>query len=256
MTTDVDDISRTPASRIRAPIMYQSWNRITFLHWSYEPRAIQRLLPRGLLVDEFGGDAWVGVTPFVLEGLTVPGIPPLPWISRSPETNVRTYVRGPDGRRGIWFFSLDIARLPAMVVARAAFRLPYMWSKLSANDANGRVRYRGRRRYGDGPASYDIEVEPTGPVDDEHVSPFDNFLTARWVLFTFYGRRAASVSVHHEPWPLWRARLIRADQDLLGATGIPPPRGDPILHFSPGVSTRIGVPRLIEPSWRGRPVGI
>jgi uncharacterized protein YqjF (DUF2071 family) len=158
---------------------------------------------------------------------------------------VRTYVRGPDGRRGIWFFSLDIARLPMMVVARGAFRLPYMWSKLSANVVNGRVRYRGRRRYGDGPASYDIEVEATQPLAEDDVRPFDNFLTARWVLFTFYGRYLAFVPAQHPPWPLWKARLIRADQDLLSAAGIPPPRDDPILHFSPGVRTRIGVPRII-----------
>jgi uncharacterized protein YqjF (DUF2071 family) len=245
MTAGADGVGRHPTERVRLPIMYQNWNRITFLHWSYEPRAVQRLLPRGLLVDEFEGAAWVGITPFVLRGLTVPGIPPLPWLSQSPETNVRTYIRGPDGRRGIWFFSLDIARLPAMVVARAAFRLPYMWSTLSANVVRGRVRYRGRRRYGNGPASYDIEIEPTSRLEEGDVSVFDNFLTARWVLFTFYGTHPASVSAEHAPWPLWRANPIRVEQNLLAAAGLPPPGGEPVLHFSPGVSTRISIPRLI-----------
>jgi uncharacterized protein len=253
MTADAGDIGRFPSELVRRPIMLQGWNRITFLHWSYDPRTIGRLLPRGLRVDEFEDRAWVGITPFLLEDVTVPGIPPPPWLSRSPETNVRTYVRGQDGRRGIWFFSLDIARLPAMIIARTAFRLPYMWSKLSATATSGRMRYRGERRLGGRSASYDIEVEPTRRLEEDDVSAFDNFLTARWVLFTFYGRHPASVSVEHPPWSLWRATPVRVDQGLLAAAGVPPPRDDPVLHFSPGVSTRIGVPRLIPLAADRRP---
>ncbi len=50
----------------------------------------------------------------------------MPWVSRFCETNVRTYVRDSHGRAGIWFFSLDAARLGAVAaaVARAAYHLP------------------------------------------------------------------------------------------------------------------------------------
>jgi uncharacterized protein len=246
MMADSSHVSRTPTERVRRPVILQRWSRITFLHWSYDPETIQRLLPPPLRVDEFDGRAWVGITPFVLEDLTVPGIPPPPWISRSPETNVRTYVRGPDGR-GIWFFSLDIARLPAVVVGRTAFRLPYMWSRLSVNGTAGHMRYRGQRKWAGGFASYDIEVLPTRSIDEVEIGRFDNFLTARWLLFTFYGTHPASVSAEHPPWPLWRAEPIRVEQTLLAAAGLPAPRdGDPVLHFSPGVPSRIGAPRLIR----------
>jgi len=44
--------------------------------------------------------AWVGLTRFVLGDLRTPVAPAPPWFSRFPETNVRTYVVGPDGREG------------------------------------------------------------------------------------------------------------------------------------------------------------
>ena len=89
--------------------MYQSWSCLAFLHWSYEPRVLARLLPGRLRPHTFDGRAWVGLTPFLLEGLRTPVAPVPPWFARFPETNVRTYVVGPDGRDGLWFFSLDAA---------------------------------------------------------------------------------------------------------------------------------------------------
>ena len=39
---------------------------------------------------------------------------------------------GPDGREGLWFFSLDAARLEPVLVARSAYALPYKWAAMSA----------------------------------------------------------------------------------------------------------------------------
>ena len=49
---------------------------------------------------------------------------------------MRTYVRGPDGTVGVWFLSLDAARLAPVVVARRHFHLPYYWSSMSL-EVNG-----------------------------------------------------------------------------------------------------------------------
>ena len=104
---------------------------LTFLHWRYPPETVQALLPDGLEVETFDGVAWVGLIPFLMDRVRPRWLPPVPWLSRFPETNVRTYVRGPDGRTGIWFFSLDAARLPAVLAARVGFGLPYYWSEMS-----------------------------------------------------------------------------------------------------------------------------
>ena len=99
------------------------------LHWPYAPEVVQQLLPAPLAVDVFDGRAWVGLVPFRMR-IRLPRSPFVPWLSSFPETNVRTYVIGPDGRRGSWFLSLDVPRLGAVVVARATYRLPYHWSRM------------------------------------------------------------------------------------------------------------------------------
>ena len=89
--------------------MVHWWDELTFVHWSYPPAVVQRLLPPGLEVETFDGRAWVGLVPFILR-VGLPGVAPIPWVCEFAETNVRTYVRSADGERGIWFFSLDAAR--------------------------------------------------------------------------------------------------------------------------------------------------
>src|SRR5262245_34843152 len=130
---------RAPTARpVRYPVMMQHWRRLAFLHWRYPPDVVQALLPEGLRVETFDGDAWVGLIPFLMAGVRLPRVPALPWLSRFAETNVRTYVTGPDGRSGIWFFSLDAARAPAVLAGRVGYGLPYEWSAMTVRVA-GRV---------------------------------------------------------------------------------------------------------------------
>jgi uncharacterized protein DUF2071 len=165
----------TPERPVRFPVMYQQWNWLTFLHWTYDPTVLRPLVPQPLELDTFDGAAWVGITPFLMEGLRAPGLPSVPWLSRAPETNVRTYVRAPDGQQGIWFFSLDHARLPAVTFARATYFLPYMWSSMSFRRRGPRVVYRGRRRWPGPPASYDIAVEVGDPLADRDLDDARSF---------------------------------------------------------------------------------
>jgi len=49
----------------------------------------------------------------------------------------------------------------------------------------------------------------------------------------------ARSNVEHEPWPLHRATVPELDQNLVTAAGLPEPLGEPVVHWSPGVRTRI-----------------
>ena len=60
--------------------------------------------------------------PFHMSGVRARGLPALPWLSRFPELNVRTYVLF-DDKPGVFFFSLDAANLSAVWAARAFYRL-------------------------------------------------------------------------------------------------------------------------------------
>jgi uncharacterized protein YqjF (DUF2071 family) len=88
--------------------MAQTWNDLLFAHWPLPPALVAPLLPAGLPLDTFDGQAWIGVVPFHMSGIRLRFTPPLPWLSAFPELNVRTYVTL-DGKPGVFFFSLDAA---------------------------------------------------------------------------------------------------------------------------------------------------
>jgi uncharacterized protein YqjF (DUF2071 family) len=187
------------------------------------------------------------VTPFLLRDLRTPLAPAPPWFASFPETNVRTYVRGPDGREGLWFFSLDAGRLEPVLVARSTYRLPYMWSAMAVERDGPLLRYRSRRRWpGPKPAEAAIAVEVGAPLRAEELGAFDHYLTARWQLYTRLGGVLARSNVEHEPWPLRRAVVRELDQSLVAAAGLPAPQGSPVVHWSPGVRTRISALRPLR----------
>lgn len=222
---------------------------MSFLHWRYPAEVIRPLLPDGLAVHTCDGDAWVGLLPFVMDEVRLPGMPPLPWLSRFPETNLRTYVRGPGGHSGIWFFSLDAARLPAVAGARLGLGLPYFWSDMKVTRRENSLVYRGQRRLS-GPqgVGYHIEVGMGEAYRDDELTPLDHFLTARYRLYSAMLGRWVAVDVEHPPWPLHRAEVVKLRQNLTQAAGLPDPTGTPLVHASPGVRVRIGVPRKVSKS--------
>jgi uncharacterized protein len=228
---------------IERPVMRQRWERLTFLHWKFDPADVARLLPDGLEPDLFEGAAWVGLVPFFMHVATGHGRT-APWASRFCETNVRTYVRDRDGRVGIWFFSLDAARLGAVAVARTTYQLPYYWSHLRVSGDDHALTYHCRRHW---TGARDVHSQVQVTVGDRfgasELTERDHFLTARWVLFSVAGRRYRFARACHDPWPLYRAEATMVDDVLVQAAGLPAPAGTPLVHYSPGVDVTIGPPQ-------------
>lgn len=221
--------------------MYHRWTWITFLHWRYPAAVVQSLLPAALTAETSGGSAWIGLTPFLMAGIRPPALPALPWLSKFGEINVRTYVRDARGRSGIWFLSLDAARLPAVLAARAGYRLPYFWSDISVRVSGDRIGYRCRRRNPGGNARLAAEVELGPPLAEDERDELAHFLTARYRLFTTIAGKLAAAEAEHGPWPLHRATVLSLEQDLISHAGLPAPAGEPLVHASPGVPVRIGM---------------
>ncbi|HEV8040084.1 MAG TPA: DUF2071 domain-containing protein [Bryobacteraceae bacterium] len=216
--------------------MRQTWRNLTFLHWRYEPGVVARLLPPGLQLDTFDGAAYVGLIPFEIHNLR--GIP------HFPETNVRTYVIGPDGSRAVWFFSLDAARLLAVIGARVAYHLPYFWAKMHVRAEDGKVCYTSRRKWPHSVRHFaDIVIKPEDrrPRSWQGTAlPHVDFLTARYRLYALNGRRLAYAQIEHDPWPLTRATVIKLDQNLIEAAGLPTPQGAPLVDYAAELNVRIG----------------
>jgi uncharacterized protein len=101
----------------RKPAMYQSWQELLFLHWEIAPEVIAATLPDGLVPHLREGRAYLGIVPFLMRNIRPRGFPCVPWISDFLELNVRTYVLGPGGVPGVWFYSLDTDRRVARIRA-------------------------------------------------------------------------------------------------------------------------------------------
>lgn len=237
--TAIEAISADPPFRVARPVLRQAWLELTFLHWHFDPAAVRRLIPAELELDLWEGRAYVGLVPFILDDITLTKAPAAPWLSRFNETNVRTYVRDRTGARGVWFFSLDAARLAAVIGARVSYALPYFWAKMSVRKEVGRVLYRSVRRHGP-EGMTDIVIRPGDPVTEP--TELEHFLSARWRLFAYRGGRLLRADVEHPRWPLQRAAVERLDQTLLQADGLPAPVGAPLVHFSAGTRVLTGWP--------------
>ncbi|MFF5537781.1 YqjF family protein [Streptomyces cinerochromogenes] len=231
-----------PEHRVRMPALRAGWLTQTFLHWAYAPELIQRLLPDELTVDTFDGHAWVGLTPFVMADVRPPGCPVA--LAAFPETNLRTYVRGPGGREGLWFLSIEVAS-PVMLAARA-IGAPYHLGRLRLARSGESVTYAGSR-WGGGSA-YRMTVRPGPPIRPTHR---DVWLASRWRAFTHSAGALWETPVEHEPWPLRAARLDDLAESVTRAAGLPAPAEEPLVHFSDGVhKVRLGLSRPVRPQSR------
>ena len=236
---------RLPEHEVPHPLGLMRWTAVSFVHWSYEPQVVAPLLPAGLELDLYEGRAWVGLVSFFMADVRPPGLPALPKASTFPEVNVRTYVRAPDGTDGLFFLTLEASRL-ATTLARPTIGINYAWAAMQITCAGTAVQYRTRRRWPVAPAAYsrhDVEVGAAIPADD--LTHFDHYLTGRWRAFSRRRGRLFCTPVHHEPWPLHTARLAALDDGLVAACGLPAPRGEPVVHYAPEVSVRLGPPRPV-----------
>lgn len=159
----VDVTAHRPWPMPRAPwLMTQSWHDVLFAHWPVTPSDLRRLVPDPFELDLFDGEAWLSVVPFRMTNVSVRGVPPLPWLSKFPELNVRTYVRVAD-RPGVYFFSLDAARRPAVHAARMFLNLPYHLAEMTVERSGDAVRYESTRRRPEA-AAFSASYTPLGVV--------------------------------------------------------------------------------------------
>jgi len=224
------------------PMLTMQWRDLAFLHWPVDTGAAARLMPPGTRPDLFRGVSYAGVIAFRMHDVGVPGLPALPYLGSFPETNVRLYSVGPDGRRGVVFCSLDAARLLPALLGRAAVRLPYQWSGMRIRRRGDVVSYASRRRWPRPGARLQLALRVGERLD--RPSDLEHFLTARWGLHTtWYGGRVCYLPNEHPRWPLYRAALVGLEEDLLATAGLPPPVGEPVsVLYSPGVAVRMGAP--------------
>jgi uncharacterized protein YqjF (DUF2071 family) len=212
-------------------VMAQTWQNLLFAHWRVDPDELRRHLPAQIPLDTFDGDAWVGVTPFVVTGCRPRLMLPVPGAARFPEINVRTYSTI-GGKPGIYFLSLDAASRLAVEVARRVYRIPYFPAEMSARREGDRIHYAHRRAQADAPpAEFVARYRPTGPARNAVPGSWEHWMAERYCLYTLDGAgRVLRGNIHHPPWPL-RPAEVQIEANRMGEEVGLDLAGDPVAHF-------------------------
>jgi len=214
--------------------MSQRWSDLLFAHWPVPVAALRPQIPVRLEIETFEGTAWIAIVPFRMEAVRPRALPALPWLSRFPELNVRTYVKL-DDRPGVFFFSLDATNPVAVSVARQWFLLPYFRARITCARDGEFIAYSSVRTHqGAPPARFEARYGPAGDVFQAQPGTLEHFLTERYCLYASGASVGGSsddlyrAEVHHGPWPLQPAEATVTTNSLLATVGLddapePPP---------------------------------
>ncbi len=240
------DAAPTPAAphRVTIPVNLHRWEDIAFLHWPVPPASLAPLLPGGARALVHEGSAWVTMTPFRIH--VQPPLIRLPTrLSVFPETNLRTYIAGPDGRQGLWFLHMEVTSA-WFVAALRAIGLPYTRRRMRIDQREGALRYRSWSS-GTNRQNHDVRVRPTQPLHPAHGDALTRFLTARWAAYHRRGPLLMRTPVEHPPWALQAAEVEHCEvAGLFSAARLPSPSGPALAHFSRGVPVRVGPPAIVR----------
>ncbi len=237
-----EPVTIDPVRAVRLPLLTMHWLDLAFLHWPVDPAAAAAHMPPGVRPDTFGGVTYVGLVAFRMHGVGLLGLPGLPYLGSFPETNVRLYSVGPDGRRGVVFCSLDAARLLPTMVGRAGVRLPYLWAGARVRRTGDVIAYASQRRWPRAGARLRLRLRIGERLAEP--SPLEQFLTARWGLHARWYGRTIYLPNEHPRWEIHHAEVLALEENLVAAAGLPAPAGAPVsVLYAPGVPARAGLPR-------------
>ncbi len=225
--------------------MDHHWRDLLFMHWIVSAEVIQAMLPDGLTVDTFDGNAYVGLVPFRISRINARSCPPVPGFCQFPEINVRTYVHREGCDPGVWFFSLDAANVFACIGARISYHLPYFYAEMSQSaltGGTGTITKFSSKRYYPRPIPAYANIEYI--VGDEQpavskVGTLEHFLIERYLLYSFARNKINVGQVYHTPYSIQPAELVKLDENLVRAAGIVRPDAAPLIHFSRGVDVNV-----------------
>ena len=240
----------------RPLVMTQTWAEIVWCHWRVPMSAMDGRFPPGVRAQEHDGSAWVGLVPFEMRDLrlAVAGrtMPTVPTTGAFSEVNVRTYVTGPAGP-GVWFDTLDASTPLGAIVARAAWSLPYVRSRITASvdtprppdeapDLHPRRAWSVERVDG---TTARVDARVGAEID---ASALDRFLTERYSLYArawWAPRRALWAPVDHAPWTLHEGQAVDVDAGVVRAAGYPVTDRPDVVTAGEAVQVKVGLPRLL-----------
>ena len=200
----------------------QTWEHTFWAHWPVSTAEVRRRVPDELEIEEYDGSAWLSVVFFRVRSLRARGALPLPGISSFLQLNVRTYVCGPDGLPGVWFFSIDASSRLAALGIRRLYRVPAFHARMTLEPEDD-WQEAECARLGEPGRVFSARYRPAGEAFHPQLGSLDSFLTERYRLFTV----DASAEMHHDRW-----LLCAAEAEIELASIAPFSLGEPRLCHS------------------------
>jgi uncharacterized protein len=220
-------------------VMHMRWLDLAFLHYPVPAANLEKFIPKGLTLETFDGNAWLGVVPFRMDQIHARGLPSIPGTDAFLELNLRTYVM--DGvHSGVWFFSLDAENPLAVRGARVGFHLPYMDAKMSSRVENGWFDYSSLRTHRNAPpATFKAKYKPVGEVFHAAPGTLEHWLTERYCLFSTDARgNVYRGDILHQPWSLQACEAQILENTMAEQIGITLPNIVSVTHFAKELDVR------------------
>lgn len=190
-------------------IMTQTWEHLLFAHWAIPPSMIRSMVPDALEIDTYEGTGWISIIPFMMTGVRLRCLPPIPFTTTFPEINVRTYVKV-GGRSGIYFLSLDASNPLITAIARKWYRLPYFEASMNFQKHKEGIEIHSRRvKSPVQTEQFSAAYQPRTDVFIAKKGSLEYWLTERYTLFCECAKtkRIYGANVYHEPWRLQKATV-------------------------------------------------
>ncbi|HKC77714.1 MAG TPA: DUF2071 domain-containing protein [Gaiellaceae bacterium] len=175
----------------------QTWEHTFWAHWPVSVEDVRPRVPDELEIEEFDGSAWLSFVFFRVRALRARGALPVPGISSFLQLNVRTYVRGPDGLPGVWFFSIDASSRLAALGVRRIYRVPAFFARMTLDPVED-WQDAECVRVGEPGRVFSARYRSAGEPFPAEPDSLEWFLTERYRLFAV----DATAEMHHDRWAL------------------------------------------------------
>jgi len=229
--------------------MEQHWSDLLLLHWPVPPEILRPTIPDDLELDLFEGQAWASVVGFHLSGLRMRPVRWFQW-GDFDEVNLRTYVKTADGKRGVWFHSLDSKDMFAVLGARFLYGLSYRSAKIEKSLTDQSISYQSTTHgiFGKIPARLDAQLDESVGTSKIAREPLDRFLLERYRFWARrkIGERSSSAQIRHRPYDAVRLQRAEYKGGLFNAFGLPEPQDSPVVaHYCKGFSVEASAPQWL-----------
>lgn len=193
-------------------VLFQSWRHNVFQHWVIDPHKIRPLLPKGLTLDTYEGNAWLSVVLLEVTKAHPRWLPPLPMIFNCLQINIRTYVLDERGKPGVYFLRIGTDNSWAKWGMKLFYQLPTERARISLKQDLGGWSYHIMNEvHKTDEWQLHAKYQPCHHIFQAEMETLEYWLTERYCM---YNANSMVAEIHHQPWRLQQTEYHIHTQQL------------------------------------------